>query len=562
MQFNPFSIPIILGIGFLSFLMRLVVHRNRGRVVIAFTVFGSLVLLHGAFFSAYLIAANPTVQTLLFYLMVYSTMLIPVAVLFFVLEYFGYENWITWKSVSTLLFFPILSGVMALTDPIHGLFWEKVSIVAYNGFSYVQVTMGLIPILVTTYLYFILGISVALMFWGISHIPKQRRPEINILIVALSIPLLVDMVRTFDLNPWPHLYITPYGTLVSVILLSISIVRYDFLNAIPAAYSRLFSEVTDAILVFDHKLNLLDLNIAARQLFFSQEDARTMVFTKELPELLQQAIRNQDVEIALSTKDSIKYYDLERSEIAEKSGLLRSVVITLHDISLRKQTELQLQGLIEEKESLLGEKEVLLREINHRVKNNFNLAGSLLFLEAQKFKDKAVKNAFEVSRDRLRTMSLLNERLYRSDTFNNLDLGNYLCSIAEDLMSVLSSQQDQVKLHCNTDVVLVEPREAIPCGLIVNELVTNSLKYAFREKCERAPAIFIKLTQGKEGLIKLQVDDTGCGYPDSFDREKSDSLGLRLVYMLGQDQLGGSVNIGNEKGAFFSLSFFAEPEEA
>ncbi len=558
MQFNLFSVPIIFGIGFLSFLMYLVTQRNRGRVVTFFMIFSGLVILYGTLFSAYLLVGNETLQIFFFHVMVFFTIFIPPAGLFFILEYLGYDNWINWKNISIFLFLPLAAGFMELTNPLHGFFWEEIKIISHHGFTYIQESPGLIPLLLTTYLYFILGISIALLFWGIFHIPRQHRRELSILVVALAIPLVFDLFRIFHLNPWPYLYITPYGVLISVILLGASIIKYDFLNAIPAAYSRLFSDITDVILVFDHKYNLLDLNIAARSLFFSQHEVHPSTSIKDLPEVIQTAIKTGDPELALPMQEETRYFDVKRSEISGKDGYLRSVVITLHDISLRKQTELQLQKLITEKETLLSEKEILLREINHRVKNNFNLAGSLLFLEAQKFQDKKVRDAFEMSRDRLRTMSLLNERLYRSDTFNNLDLGDYLCSLAEDLISMQSPRDLNIDLHCDVQAVPIGPREAIPCGLIVNELVTNSLKYAFLEDCDSKPDIFLKLSQGNDGLIKLQVDDNGCGYPESFNHEKCDSLGMRLVHMLGQDQLSGSVKISNEQGACFKLTFFPD----
>jgi len=561
MQFNPYSFPIILGIGVLSFLMRLVAQRNRGRVVTNFMVFGTAVLLQGTFFSAQLLSANPTVQILFFYLMVFITILIPLAILFFILEYFGYDTWINWKSVSLLIFFPVAAGIMELTDPLHGLFWENLSIVSHDGFTYVHETIGFIPVLITVYLYFILGISLALMFWGLFHIPKQRRQELNLLILALTIPFVFDLVRTFDLNPWPYLYITPYGVIASVILLGISTIKYDFLNAIPAAYSRLFSDVSDAILVFDHKYNLMDLNKAAKHLFVIADKRGLPKGLENFPKALQEAVKSRDIEVALMVGDNLSYFDLRLSELFDKAGLLRSILVTLHDVSDRKQLEMWHQNLLHDKERLLAEKEALLREINHRVKNNFNLAGSLLFLEAQKFDDKKVKAAFEVSRDRLRTMSLLNERLYRSETFNNLDLGNYLCSIAEDLITAQAPRDMKIELKCDADEVIVGPREAIPNGLIVNELITNSLKYAFSENCDHNPVISLKLSQGKDDLIRLRIEDTGCGYPSDFNYEESDSLGMKLVHMLGQDQLGGTVKFGSDQGAFFNLSFFPESIE-
>ncbi len=562
MQINHFSLPIILGVGFITFLMRLVASRNRGRVVSIFMMFNGLVILYSLFFFASLSLTNQTAQLVSFYLMVFCATFIPPAILFFLLEYLGYDNWINGKSIFYLLAVPVVSGLLELTDPLHGLFWENVEIVWHGGYSYINETPGLIPIILTTYLYFIMGISIALLSWAVFQTPWYRRRALNLIIVALTIPTLFDMVRLFGLNPRPHLYITPYGILISVLLLGISIIRYEFLNVIPAAYNRLFSEVSDAILVFDHKMNILDMNMAARELFFKGMELDSKLSASNLPEDVQQAFKNKESEVSLIMGTRNNYYDLKRSEIVGKDGILRSMMVTFNDISWRKRTELQLQELIDSKEVLLREKEVLMREIHHRVKNNFNLAGSLLFLEARKFKDVAVHDAFEVSRDRLRTMSLLNERLYRTDRVNDLELGGFLCSIAEDLIRSQSAQDTQVILNCETDETRMNPKQAIPCGLIVNELVTNSLKHAFLGGDIISPAISLKLIQGGEGLVMLHIEDNGSGYPESYQIEKSNTLGMQLVHMLGQEQLGGTVEVGNQVGAYFKLAFYGENEQS
>jgi len=561
MQVNLFSFPIIIGIGFTSFLMRLVAHRNRGRVVSIFMLFSGLVILYSLFFITTLLSSNPTIQIFAFHLMVFTTMFIPPAILFFLVEYLGYDSWINWKSVTFLLLVPVISGLLELTDPLHGLFWEEVKVIWYGGFSYVQESPGFIPILLSIYLYFILGISIALLCWGMFQTPRYRRSELNLVIVALAMPLLFDLVRIIGYNPLPHLYMTPYGVLISVVLLGVSIIGYDFLNVIPAAYSRLFSEVKDAILVFDHKMNILDFNVAARHLFFSKTELHERLSHKDLPVSMQNALLDQKTEISIQIQHETKYFDMRISELAGKDGVLRSMLVTLHDISWRKESEFQLQELIKEKEALLGEKEVLIREINHRVKNNFNLAGSLLFLESQKFEDQSVKDAFDVSRDRLRLMSLLNEKLYRSENINNLELGVYLRSIAEDLIRLQWPRNPKVDLSCEADEVAMNPREAIPCGLIVNELVTNSLKHAFGEMNEQRSTISIKLSVATDGLIQLKVEDNGCGFNEGFNYQSNDTLGLKLVHMLGLEQLGGKVDIGNESGACFKISFFANQED-
>jgi two-component sensor histidine kinase len=159
-------------------------------------------------------------------------------------------------------------------------------------------------------------------------------------------------------------------------------------------------------------------------------------------------------------------------------------------------------------------------------------------------------------------MSLLNERLYRTESFNNLDLGAYLTAISEDLISVQMPRDMMVELTCETEEIIVGPREAIPCGLIVNELVTNSLKHAFKTKAPTHPQVYVRLHRAKDDLIHLQVADNGGGYSETIDYESSKTLGMRLVQMLGQDQLGGTTKIYSENGAVFSLAFFPNQDVA
>jgi len=561
MQFNVISIPIILGVGFLAFLMRLVAHRNRGRLVTIFMIFSSLVIASSLCYVVSLLSINRTVQFFFFHVMVFFTMFTPLAIMFFLLEYLGYDNWINLRSVSLLSVIPVVAGMLELTDPLHGLFWDGLNIIWVDGFSYVKEVPGFIPIILAIYLYFILGISIAIFSWGLLHSPSYRRQELNVVLVALSIPLLFDLVRTFELHPWPHIYITPFGIMISLLLLGVSIIKYDFLNMIPAAYDRLFTDVRDAILVFDHKLNIIDYNRAAGLLFFEDHRHRQRMSIEQLPPSIQEAIGSREGDVAIPSNGESRFFDLKVSELEGQDGFLRSMVVTLHDINWRKEAESQLQELIQSKESLLAEKELLLKEINHRVKNNFNLAGSLLYLEAQKFTDPSVKEAFDVSRDRLRTMSLLNERLYRSAAFNSLDLGSYLHSLAEDLVAVQSPEKREIQLTGHVEEVSVNPREAIPCGLIVNELVTNSLKHAFKEDSGPDPHVELGVSQTSEGLIRLSLVDNGCGYPANYNYASSESLGMRLVHMLGEDQLGGQIKIENDGGARFSLSFYPEESE-
>jgi len=198
------------------------------------------------------------------------------------------------------------------------------------------------------------------------------------------------------------------------------------------------------------------------------------------------------------------------------------------------------------------EKDALLKEVHHRVKNNLQVIASLLRLEGRRIDHEVTKSVLDQMQARIRSMSLLHETLYRSGNFARIDLKVYLGQIATQLFRSLATQPAAVRLSLDLDSTLVDIEQAIPCGLIVNELASNSLKHAFPEG--RAGEVRIRLRSTNTGGVVLSVSDDGIGLPKDFDSRRGRSLGLQLVSDLSR-QLQGALTVGAGPEAAFEVTF-------
>jgi len=204
----------------------------------------------------------------------------------------------------------------------------------------------------------------------------------------------------------------------------------------------------------------------------------------------------------------------------------------------------------------LCEKEVLLKEIHHRVKNNMQVMFSLLGLQSAQFTDPVALNAFRESQNRVKSMALLHDRLYRTENLSRIDMGTYLGSLLDYLFNSFGSDAAHIERVIEAPGVLLGLDAAIPCGLIVNELVSNALKYAFTGRPQGK--ITLEVKSDETGQYHLRVRDDGVGLPKDFDFHNAKSLGLRLVGMLAT-QLRGTLEYRNGSGSEFHIAFQARP---
>jgi PAS domain S-box-containing protein len=258
-----------------------------------------------------------------------------------------------------------------------------------------------------------------------------------------------------------------------------------------------------------------------------------------------------------------------------------------HDITERKKAEEQIKAS-------LREKEVLLKEIHHRVKNNMQIVSSLLNLQSESVDDENTRQILKKSQNRVKSMALVHEKLYQTEDLSSIDFGEYTRSLTTRLLHSFGEETRGVQLVIDMDEVCLDVNKAIPCGLIINEIVTNSFKHAFtdsttdvdKNKLEgkgvikvsmrknadpesRTSAVVETLAQtagrssasaeiapGQAGIMELVVGDNGIGLPEGLDFRNTKTLGMELVITL-VGQLEGSIEYVNKGGTEFKITFEA-----
>ncbi len=280
----------------------------------------------------------------------------------------------------------------------------------------------------------------------------------------------------------------------------------------------------------------IDLTKPQRQMIFHNNDCAMIMMYKEGQQLL------------------IYLQDIPRLNEMKKS-ILRT--FSLNIATVTRNIELMEQQRKTEKEirQSLDEKLILVKEIHHRVKNNLQIISSLLHMQRSRIKDETLLAVIQESEDRVQSMSLVHEKLYQSDLMATINFSEYIGSLAEKLISSYSVHEN-VTLAIESDPLMLSINTAIPCGLIVNEILTNAIKYAFPGN--RAGEIRISLKVQNE-QISLRIGDNGIGLPADLDPQKMKSLGMKLIQVL-TDQIDGEINIERKEGTIYTLSF-SESEE-
>lgn len=199
----------------------------------------------------------------------------------------------------------------------------------------------------------------------------------------------------------------------------------------------------------------------------------------------------------------------------------------------------------------LKEKEHLLKEIHHRVKNNMQIISSLLNLQAQNTDDERFLSMIRESKNRIFSMALIHEMLYITKNISQINVSQYITKLSQSVYQSFSSGEYTIDFHYNIDEnIYFETDNMIPIGLIINEIVSNSMKYAFPEKKGAISILFCK----QENNYLLQVKDNGIGIPKDFDYTKSKSLGMQLVHILA-GQLDGKLSLDSKNGTKYELCF-------
>ncbi|HVO74401.1 MAG TPA: histidine kinase dimerization/phosphoacceptor domain -containing protein [Ignavibacteriaceae bacterium] len=325
--------------------------------------------------------------------------------------------------------------------------------------------------------------------------------------------------------------------------------------------ARLFSMVNsamDAIISINSRQSILLINEAAEKMFLCKADeVMGTSILKFIPEpfiylLMEQT--NQDGAGSAKTskeklssitgiKSSMEQFPIEVSISQVEIAGEKLYTLILRDITGRKKTE-------EKIEASLKEKEVLLKEVHHRVKNNLQIISSLLNLQSNYIEDKEALEVFKESQNRVKSMALIHEKLYQSGNLSQINIKDYIKDLSAKLFSSYRHESKNIQLNLNIEETTLEVDKCIAVGLILNELISNSLKHAFADRSKGK--LNIDFNRKEDKLILIAADN-GVGFPQDFDFQNTETLGLQLVFSL-IDQHRGTIEYDKSEGAKFKIT--------
>jgi PAS domain S-box-containing protein len=252
----------------------------------------------------------------------------------------------------------------------------------------------------------------------------------------------------------------------------------------------------------------------------------------------------EPAELALIAADGSRLSVTVSSAVLEDdAGRVEGIVRVAQNVSDRRRAEAELR-------QSLAEKEALLKEVHHRVKNNLQIISSLLNLQEEELEDPLTERRFRESQNRIRSMALIHELLYRSEDLTRIDFADYLDQLVHHVVRSYGPAGQGVRPVLSVEPETMDLDCAIPCGLIVTELVANAIEHAFPERGGSVAVSF----RTENGRHRLSVADDGIGLPPEIDPQRSDSLGLKLVAALAR-QLGGELELAVDRGTEFSITY-------
>ena len=355
------------------------------------------------------------------------------------------------------------------------------------------------------------------------------------------------------------------GTPVAVIKLNNDITALknseNALRTSEATVRSLFENATPGILTADESGRIVNVNAMALGLFgYTRSELIGAPVELLLPESLRGqhvahragfALRprarpmGQGMNLVARRKDGSEFpVEISLSYVAEHgSGGL--VIAFVSDISVRRRLESERENLIARLEWALAEKTVLLKEVHHRVKNNLAVIAGLLGMQADAISDSRAGIALAESQQRVASMALIHEYLYSTEHLDRVNFGKYIDELAHELCSTYALQPELIRVVLEAEDIDLGVHRAIPCGLILNELFSNALKYAFPEG--RSGTVTVQFSRLESGDLTLSVSDDGVGIPAGMDWENSQSVGLRVVRILAR-QIDGRLTLSRTGG--------------
>lgn len=464
----------------------------------------------------------------------------------FILNYADYEKYLKPTYIRLLFLIPVIVIIMAFTNEWHGLLWPHIIPTSSQPGAVLIYEHGPIFFVNMIYSFSLAIIGLIILIKTLINSSRKYRQQISILILVGLIPLIFCSLYAFHMLPIIGLDFSPFALVIAGMLLALSIFRFHFLDILPVAHKILFKNMVNGVLVFDDNEKLREVNSAASLIGISHDD-----INRNADEVLGKFEELKSIYTARKSESEVflgeplnQWIQSQVTPIYDDENIFQGHLLIIQDINKRKKLEDELKKSLEEKD-------LMMKEIHHRVKNNFMIIQSLLQLQSRHIEGEDALNVFRESQNRIKSMAFIHQRLYQHDNLKKINFGDYPQTLASDIFKSYVSNPDQITLNIDTEDVTLDIDTAIPLGLILNELISNSLKYAFPDGRNGILTIKSNLIDSKYSLI---VSDDGVGFPEGLDYEKSESLGLKLIYSLSK-QIDAEVKLDTTNGTRFKITF-------
>lgn len=333
---------------------------------------------------------------------------------------------------------------------------------------------------------------------------------------------------------------------------------YEF--ALNNSFDQIFWFTTDAKIVYLNDAACNMLGYKKEELLGKYLEVVDPNFDRQTAIEIMYKIRNTKNWI-LETTQRKKNGEIFPAEVSGHGFIHRGQEYTCtfsKDISQRQEINKKITNMNLELQKSLDEKEILLKEIHHRVKNNMEIISSLLAMQRRRTEDDEVRYILKQTKSRINTMALVHEFLYLGENLAYINLQDYIKKLIEDIKELYISQNTQLEVDLHIDKIIFSTNRCIQIGMVLHELCVNALKYAFKENRENLLCIHMKRIDNK---IHVKIRDNGEGLEDVNCLYKSDSIGMQLIHSIVEDQLDATIEFKNNNGLECNIIFSKDEEE-
>lgn len=458
--------------------------------------------------------------------------LIPIAGLCFALYLLKKEEFIRYKYLILVSIIPLIGVIGSFINCFHPIFYTVT--IAPNGF--VETNATLLYNVIFTYSILFAIVDMVLVIIGIHRTKNNKIPFILILIVFI-IPTATSLFASKNFIPLSYL--------ISIMFIGWVISGYDILD-LSVVHQEFMDYANVGLLFFNEKNKLIEFNkFFKKRLMYDDLD-----FNQSVEEVFKHGNELQDFfysdanEIVYFSNSTNHWFKISKNNVYDGSRF-RGYLFIFEDIT----SEIEKQESLKQR---YNEVELLIRESNHRMKNNLNLLLRFISLE-KRFNKEDPEKIIEHSIGRIESLSILHEKLYNADNLKDINVKEYLNSLSIELDSLFSAEGNIINYGSNDEDLVLSSEKLIPLSLMLTELLINSFKYAFDDYDVDDKIIDIYI--GKfDDKIMLHYSDNGKGLPDGFDPSKNKGLGWMIIQAL-SDQLDGEYEVFNDGGMNFKLTF-------